>query len=292
MNDYIVRATAGNGSIRAFAATTRDLVQHAREIHHTSPVASAALGRMLTAAAMMGTMLKGDKDLLTLQVRGEGPLQGIVVTSDSKAQVKGYVFNPGVEVPDLIPGKLNVSGAIGPGHMSIIKDIGMREPYAGKIELVTGEIAEDLTYYFAQSEQTPSAIGLGVLVETDTSIRRAGGFIIQLLPDATDEMIDRLEKKLATIPYVSDLLDMGATPEDILHMILGDFDLKIMDKIPTTFYCNCTRERVEKALISIGKDELEKIIREDKKANLHCHFCSKEYDFNEEQLVALLEEAR
>ena len=292
MNDYIVRATAGNGSIRAFAATTRDLVQHAREVHHTSPVASAALGRMLTAAAMMGSMLKGDKDILTLQVRGEGPLQGIVVTSDSKAQVKGYVFNPGVEVPDLIPGKLNVSGAIGPGHMSIIKDIGMREPYAGKIELVTGEIAEDLTYYFAQSEQTPSAIGLGVLVETDTSIRRAGGFIIQLLPDATDEMIDRLEKKLATIPYVSDLLDMGAAPEDILHMILGDFDLKIMDKIPTTFYCNCTRERVEKALISIGKDELEKIIREDKKANLHCHFCSKEYDFNEEQLVALLEEAK
>ena len=292
MNDYIVRATAGNGSIRAFAATTRDLVQHAREVHHTSPVASAALGRMLTAAAMMGSMLKGDKDILTLQVRGEGPLQGIVVTSDSKAQVKGYVFNPGVEVPDLIPGKLNVSGAIGPGHMSIIKDIGMREPYAGKIELVTGEIAEDLTYYFAQSEQTPSAIGLGVLVETDTSIRRAGGFIIQLLPDATDEMIDRLEKKLATIPYVSDLLDMGATPEDILQMILGDFDLKIMDKVPTTFYCNCTRERVEKALISIGKDELEKIIREDKKANLHCHFCSKEYDFNEEQLVALLEEAK
>lgn len=292
MSDYIVRATAGNGSIRAFAATTRDLVQHAREIHHTSPVASAALGRMLTAASMMGSMLKGDKDLLTLQVRGEGPLQGIVVTSDSKAQVKGYVFNPSVEIPDLIPGKLNVSGAIGAGHLSVIKDIGMREPYAGKIELVTGEIAEDLTYYFAQSEQTPSAIGLGVLVETDTSIRRAGGFIIQLLPDATDEMIDKLEKKLATIPYVSDLLDMGQTPEDILNMILGDFDLKIMDKIPTTFYCNCTRERVEKALISIGKEELEKIIREDKKANLHCHFCSKEYDFSEEQLVALLEDAQ
>lgn len=292
MSDYIVRATAGNGSIRAFAATTRDLVQHAREIHHTSPVASAALGRMLTAAAMMGSMLKGDKDLLTLQVRGEGPLQGIVVTSDSKSQVKGYVFNPNVEIPDLIPGKLNVSGAIGAGYLSVIKDIGMREPYAGKIELVTGEIAEDLTYYFAQSEQTPSAIGLGVLVETDTSIRRAGGFIIQLLPDATDEMIDKLEKKLATIPYVSDLLDMGRTPEDILEMILGDFDLNILDTIPTTFYCNCSREKVEKALISIGKDELEKIIKEDKKANLHCHFCSKEYDFNEEQLVTLLEEAR
>ena len=187
MSDYIVRATAGNGSIRAFAATTRDLVQHAREIHHTSPVASAALGRMLTAAAMMGSMLKGEKDIVTLQIRGEGPLQGLVVTSDSHARVKGYVFNPNVEIPDLYPGKLNVGGAIGNGYMSVIKDIGMREPYAGRIELVTGEIADDLTYYFAQSEQTPSAVGLGVLVETDTSIRRAGGFIIQLLPDATDE---------------------------------------------------------------------------------------------------------
>lgn len=291
MKDYIVRATAGGGSIRAFAATTRELVQHAREIHHTSPIASAALGRMLTAAAMMGSMLKGEKDILTLQLRGEGPLQGVVVTSDSKAQVKGYVFNPSVELPDQIPGKLDVRSAIGAGHLSVIKDIGMREPYAGKIELVSGEIAEDLTYYFAQSEQTPSAIGLGVLVETDTSIRRAGGFIIQLLPDATEEMIDRLEKKLATIPYVSDLLDMGQTPEDILQMILGEFDLHILDKVPTTFYCNCTRERVEKALISIGRDELEKIIQEDKKANLHCHFCSKEYDFNEAELIKLLEEA-
>lgn len=292
MSDYIVRATAGNGSIRAFAATTKEMVQHARELHHTSPVASAALGRLMTAAAMMGSMLKGEKDILTLQVRGEGPLQGMVVTSDSKAQVKGYVFNPGVEVPDLYPGKLNVSGAIGNGYMSIIKDIGMREPYAGRIELVTGEIAEDLTYYFAQSEQTPSAVGLGVLIETDTSIRRAGGFIIQLLPDATEEMITKLEAKLNAIPYVTDLLDMGQTPEGILQMILGDMDLKITDTIPTTFYCNCTRERVEKALISIGKEELEKIIREDKKANLHCHFCGKEYDFTEEDLIRLLEEAK
>ncbi len=292
MSDYIVRATAGSGSIRAFAATTRDLVQHARELHHTSPVASAALGRLLTAAAMMGSMLKGEKDLITLQVRGDGPLQGIVVSGDSKAQVKGYVFYPNAEVPDLYPGKLNVSGAIGSGYLSVIKDIGMREPYAGKIELVTGEIAEDLTYYFAQSEQTPSAVGLGVLIETDTSIRRAGGFIIQLLPNATEEMIDKLEKKLATIPYVTDLLDMGQTPESILQMILGDLDLKIVDTIPTSFYCNCTRERVEKALISIGKEELEKIIREDKRANLHCHFCSKEYDFTEEELARLLKEAK
>lgn len=292
MNDHIVRAVAGNGSIRAFAATTRDLVQYAREIHHTSPVASAALGRMLTAGAMMGSMLKGEKDLITLQIRGEGPLQGIVVTGDSHAQVKGYVFNPNVEVPDLYPGKLNVSAAIGNGSLSVIKDIGMREPYVGRIDLVTGEIAEDLTYYFAQSEQTPSAVALGVLVDTDTSIRSAGGFIIQLLPDATEEMIEKLEQKLATIPYVSDLLDMGETPEGILQMILGDMDLKILDTIPTAFYCNCARERVEKALISIGKEELEKIIREDKKATLHCHFCGKEYDFTEAELIRLLEEAK
>lgn len=292
MSDYIVRAVAGNGSIRAFAATTRDLVQYAREIHHTSPVASAALGRMLTAGAMMGSMLKGEKDLITLQIRGEGPLQGIVVTGDSHAQVKGYVFNPNVEVPDLYPGKLNVSAAIGAGSLSVIKDIGMREPYIGRIDLVTGEIAEDLTYYFAQSEQTPSAVALGVLVDTDTSIRSAGGFIIQLLPDATEEMIEKLEQKLATIPYVSDLLDMGETPEGILQMILGDMDLKILDTVPTAFYCNCARERVEKALISIGKEELEKIIREDKKATLHCHFCGKEYDFTEAELTRLLEEAK
>ncbi len=292
MSDYIVRATAGDGSIRAFAATTRELVQHAREIHHTSPVASAALGRMLTAGAMMGSMLKGEKDLVTLQLRGDGPLQGMVVSADSKANVKGYVFNPNADVPDLLPGKLNVGGAIGEGYLSVIKDIGMREPYAGKIKLVTGEIGDDLTYYFAQSEQTPSAVGLGVLVETDTSIRRAGGFIIQLLPDATEETIDRLEKKLATVPYVTDLLDMGKTPEDILQMILGEFDLRILDKIPTAFYCNCTRERVEKALISIGREELEKMIHEDKKANLHCHFCGKEYDFTEDELVHLPEKAK
>ncbi len=292
MQDYIVRATAGNGSIRAFAATTRELVQHARQVHHTSPVASAALGRMLTAAAMMGSMLKGDKDLVTLQIRGLGPLKGIVVSADANARVKGYVFNPNVDIPSKYPGKLDVSGAIGQGYMSVIRDIGMREPYAGRIQLVSGEIAEDLTYYFAQSEQTPSAVGLGVLVETDTSIRRAGGFIIQLLPDATEEMIAKLEQKLNTIPYVTDLLDMGKTPEDILEMILGDMDLKIMDKVPTEFYCNCTKERVEKALISIGKEELEKIIKEDKKANLHCHFGNKEYYFTENELQTLLEQAK
>lgn len=292
MSDYIVRATAGNGSIRAFAATTRDMVQKARELHHTSPVASAALGRMLTAAAMMGSMMKGEKDLVTLQIRGTGPLQGIVVSGDCRGRVKGYVFNPNVEIPDKYPGKLDVGGAVGEGYLSVIKDVGMREPYAGRIQLVSGEIAEDLTYYFAQSEQTPSAVGLGVLVETDTSIRRAGGFIIQLLPDAGEEMVSRLEERLGTVPYVTDLLDDGKTPEEILALLLGDMDLRIMDTLPAAFSCNCDRPRVEKALISIGRKELEKIIAEDGKAKLHCHFCAKEYDFSKEELLRLLEEAK
>ncbi len=292
MGDYIVRATAGGGSIRAFAATTGDMVQHARQVHHTSPVASAALGRMMTAAAMMGSMLKGEKDLITLQIRGLGPLKGAVVTSDSQCRVKGYVFHPNVEVPSKYPGKLDVSAAIGQGYMSVIKDIGLKEPYAGRIQLVSGEIAEDLTYYYAQSEQTPSAIGLGVLVDTDTSIRCAGGFMIQLLPDATEEVISQLEARLNTIPYITDLLDMGQTPEGILEMILDGLDMKLLDKVPTEFYCNCTKERVEKALISIGKEELEKIAKEDKKANLHCHFCGKEYDFSEEEISKLLEAAK
>lgn len=292
MGDYIVRATAGGGSIRAFAATTGEMVEHARQVHHTSPVASAALGRMMTAAAIMGSMLKGDKDLVTLQIRGLGPLKGAVVTSDSKCRVKGYVFHPNVEVPSKYPGKLDVSAAIGQGYMSVIKDIGLKEPYAGRIQLVSGEIAEDLTYYYAQSEQTPSAIGLGVLVDTDTSIRCAGGFMIQLLPDASEEVISQLETRLNTIPYITDLLDMGQTPEGILEMILQGMDMKILDKVPTEFYCNCTKERVEKALISIGKEELEKIANEDKKANLHCYFCGKEYDFTEEEILTLLESVK
>lgn len=292
MSDYIVRATAGNGSIRAFAATTRDLVQKAREIHHTSPVASAALGRLLTAAAMMGSMLKGEKDLVTLQIRGDGPLQGAVVSGDCRGQVKGYVFNPNMEVPDKYPGKLDVGGAVGAGYLSVIKDIGMREPYAGRIQLVSGEIAEDLTYYFAQSEQTPSAVGLGVLVETDTSIRRAGGFMIQLLPGAEEGLVEKLEERLGAVPYVTDLLDEGKTPEEILELLLGGMDLRILDRLPATFSCNCSRQRVEKALISIGREELEKIIQEDGKANLHCHFCAKEYDFTKDELLRLLEEAK
>lgn len=290
MEDYIIRATAGNGSIRAFAATTKNTVEKARQVHNTTPLTSAALGRMLTAGAMMGTMLKGEKDLLTLQIRGDGPIQGIVVTADSNANVKGYVFEPNVELPPKYPGKLDVGSGVGSGYLSVIKDIGLKEPYIGKSELVNGEIAEDLTYYFAKSEQIPSTVGLGVLVNVDTHIKQAGGFIIQLMPDADEIIIQKLEQNLNEIENVTNMLDNGMTPENILGKLLGNMDLNINEKLPVQFFCNCSRERVEKALLSIGLKDLEKIYREDKKASLHCHFCNEKYDFSEDNLKALIEE--
>ncbi len=291
MKDELIRAIGANGAVRVFVAYSKEMVQQARTLHHTSPVATAALGRLLTAGCMMGSTLKGEKDLITLQIRGDGPLQGIVVTADQKGRAKGYVFQPNVDIPSKYPGKLDVSGAIGKGSLRIIKDIGMKEPYSGEIALISGEIAEDLTYYFAQSEQTPSAVGLGVLVDRDTSVKHAGGFIVQLMPDTEEEVIAQLEKNIAQIPYVTDLYDMEKTPEQILAMLLKGLEPKITDRIPLSFYCNCTRERVEKALISIGKEELQKIIAEDKQATLHCHFCAKEYHFEEKELIELLKNA-
>lgn len=291
MKNELIRAIGANGAVRVFVAYSKEMVQQARTLHHTSPVATAALGRLLTAGCMMGSTLKGDKDLITLQIRGDGPLQGIVVTADQKGRAKGYVFQPNVDIPSKYPGKLDVSGAIGKGSLRIIKDIGMKEPYSGEIALISGEIAEDLTYYFAQSEQTPSAVGLGVLVDRDTSVKHAGGFIVQLMPDTEEEVIAQLEKNIAQMPYVTDLYDMEKTPEQILAMLLKGLEPKITDRIPLSFYCNCTRERVEKALISIGKEELQKIIAEDKQATLHCHFCAKEYHFEEKELIELLKNA-
>lgn len=290
MEDYILRATAAQGAVRAFVASSKNTVETARKLHNTTPVATAALGRLLTAAAIIGTTLKNEKDLITLQIRCEGEIQGIIATSDSTGKVKGYAFNPECSFSEQYPGKLDVGAAVGAGTLTIIKDIGLKEPYAGQIELISGEIAEDLTYYYAKSEQTPSAIGLGVLIDTDTTVRQAGGFIIQLMPDAPESVVDLLEEKIAKTPYITDLMDMGKTAEEILDMLLGDMDVVITDKIPMEFYCNCTRERVEKALISIGEKELEKIIEEDKKANIKCHFCNKDYDFNEEDLKKLLAE--
>lgn len=291
MEDYIIRATAGNGSIRAFAAISTNTVEKARQIHQTTPVASAALGRMLTAAAMMGAMLKSEKDLITLQITGDGPLKGVLVTSDSKSNVKGYVVNPDVDIPLKADGKLNVGGAIGNGSLRVIKDIGLKEPYSGSIELVSGEIADDITYYFAKSEQVPSSVGLGVLVDTNLTIKHSGGFIIQLMPDAPEDVIDKLEKKLLTIPYITDMLNSGLDAEKILETILGDFGLEILDKTGMDYKCSCNRQRVEQAIVSLGKKELAKIIEEDKKASLTCQFCNKVYEFNEEELKKLLVEA-
>lgn len=288
MEDYIVRATAANGFIRAFAAISTNTVEEARKIHGTTPVASAALGRMLTAGAIMGAMLKSEKDLITLQITGSGPLEGVLVTSDSKSNVKGYVVNPDADLPLKPDGKLDVGNAVGAGTLKIIKDVGLKDPYVGSIELISGEIADDLTYYFAQSEQVPSSVGLGVLVDTDCTIKHSGGFIVQLMPGADEEIIDKLEKKLMTIPYVTDMLNDGYSAEKMLEAILGDLELEILEKSPMQYKCTCSKDRVEKAIISLGKKEISQIIEEDKKAELTCQFCGKVYNFNETELKDIL----
>ena len=284
MTDYIIRATAAEGQIRAFAATTRDLVEYARSAHNTSPVATAALGRLLTAGAMMGIMMKGEKDLLTLKIEGDGPIGGLTVTADSRGNVKGYAFHPEVMLPPNAKGKLDVGGALGIGVLSVIKDIGLKDPYVGQTILVTSEIAEDLTYYFATSEQTPSSVALGVLMERDNTVKQAGGFILQMMPGASEEVISALEKRLGEITSITALLDAGNTPEMILEHILGDFGLEILDKLPTAFSCNCSEERIEKALISVGKQELQSMIEDGKTIEVNCHFCNKHYPVPVERL--------
>ena len=292
MGDYIVRATAANSQIRAFAATTKELVEYARAAHNTSPVATAALGRLLTAGSMMGVMMKGDKDLLTLQIHANGPIEGITVTADSKGNVKGYVGNPNVVIHANDKGKLDVAGAVGIGFMNIIKDMGLKEPYLGQTELQTSEIAEDLPYYFATSEQVPSSVGLGVLMEKDNTVKQAGGFILQLMPFTDEEVISKLEDNLKHVTSVTGMLEEGKTPEQILETLLEGFDIEINDRIPTQFHCNCSKERVEKALISIGKKEIKEMIDEGKEIELNCHFCNKNYLFSVEELKRIYRECR
>ena len=292
MNDYIIRAIAANDQIRAFAAVTTETVEEARKDHNTSPVATAALGRLLTAGAMMGTMMKGDKDILTLQIKAGGPLEGITVTADSKGRVKGYVGNPNVCIPANSKGKLDVAGAVGVGFMNVIKDMGLKEPYVGQVALQTSEIAEDLTYYFATSEQVPSAVGLGVLMNKDNTVRQAGGFIVQLMPFAEESTIAKLEENVQKITSVTSLLEEGHTPESLLEKVLDGFDMEIKEKIPTEFYCNCSRERVEKALISIGRKELNEMIQEGKPIEMNCHFCNHNYEFTVEELKEILRKCK
>ncbi|MFV0341537.1 MAG: Hsp33 family molecular chaperone HslO [Anaerocolumna sp.] len=292
MTDYIVRATAANNQIRAFAATTKELVEHARSIHNTSPVATAALGRLLTAGGIMGSMMKGEKDLLTLQIACDGPIKGLTVTADPNANVKGYAYNPTVMLPPSPLGKLDVGGALGTGVLSVIRDMGLKEPYVGKTELISGEIAEDITYYYAASEQVPSSVALGVLMNKDNTVKHAGGFMIQLMPFADDEVIDKLEKRIGELSSITKMLDEGLTPEMILELVLGDFGLEIMDTVPTAYYCNCSKERVEKAIVSIGRKEIQEMIEEEKPIEVNCHFCSTQYHFSVSDLEEIIIRSR
>lgn len=287
MSDYIVRATAANNQIRAFAITSKDLVEEARKRHNTSPVITAGLGRLLSGAAMMGAMMKGDEDLLTLQIKCGGPVQGLTATADAKGNVKGYAEVPDVMLPPNPQGKLDVGGAVGLGILNVIKDMGLKEPYAGQVALQTGEIAEDLTYYFATSEQISSAVGLGVLMNKNNTVRQAGGFIIQLMPFTSDEIIEKLEKRIAEIDSVTMMLERGLTPEGILEEILGDFGLEITDKIPAAFVCDCSKERVSRALSTLSKKDIDDIINDGESIEVKCQFCNKAYEFSVEELKEL-----
>lgn len=286
--DYIVRAGAAESAIRAFAITSRGIVEEARQRHNTSPVVTAALGRLLSGAAMMGVMMKGEEDLLTIQIKSGGPMRGMTVTADSHGHVKGYPLTADVMLPPNSRGKLDVGRAVGPGIMNVIRDMGMKEPYVGQTILQTSEIAEDLTYYFATSEQVPSSVGLGVLMDRDNTVKQAGGFIIQLLPFTDEKIIDALEKKIGEISSVTDLLEQGHTPESLLEYILGDFGVEITEKIPASFSCNCSHERVEKAIVSLGKKELKEMVAEGKPVEVKCDFCNATYTFSVEDLKAIL----
>lgn len=291
MKDYIVRATAANAQIRAFACSTREMVEHARSAHNTSPVVTAALGRLMTAGAMMGSMMKGDKDVLTLQIHGGGPVKGLTVTADSHGNVKGYALVPDAMVPANAQGKLDVGGVIGLGFMNVIKDLGLKEPYVGQTVLQTGEIGDDLTYYFATSEQIPSSVGLGVLMEKDNTVRQAGGFIIQLMPFAEESVIAKLEENLSHIASVTSMLDAGNDPKQMLQLVLEGFDIEFTDELDTKFYCDCCKEKVSKALIAVGKKELKDMIADGKDIEVNCHFCSTRYSFTVEELEELYKRA-
>lgn len=291
MKDYIVRATAANAQIRAFAATTRELTEVARVHHNSSPIATAAVGRLMTAGVMMGSMMKNENDVLTLQVKGDGPIQGITVTADAKGNVKGYSVDPNVMLPPK-NGKLDVGGAVGNGVLSVIKDMGLKEPYVGQTALQTGEIADDLTYYFATSEQVPSSVGLGVLMNKDNTVRCAGGFIIQVMPFIEDEVLDKLEANIQKISSVTEMLKDDHTPEQMLEQVLEGLDVEFTDTLPTQFLCDCSKERIEKAIISIGKKDIQEMIDDGESIEVNCHFCNTQYEFTIEELKDILKRSK
>lgn len=288
MKDAILRGTAANHQVRFFSAYTKQVVETAHEIHNTSPVVTAALGRLLTAGSIMGSMCKNDTDVLTLQIQCSGPIGGLTVTSNAKAQVKGYANHPRIILPPNAHGKLDVGGALDLGVLSVIKDIGLKEPYVGQCNLVTGEIAEDLTYYFATSEQIPTSVALGVLIDTNTTVRHAGGFIIQLMPFAEEDLITDLENRLKDFSSITTLMERGMTPEDMMNRLFEGYDVQINDTILPEYHCNCSKERVYKAIVSIGKKEIEKMIEENKPIEAGCHFCNKKYEFSIEELKEMI----
>lgn len=286
--DYMIRAVAADAQIRAFAITSRDLTETARKAHNTSPIATAALGRAMSGALMMAEMLKGPRDLLTIQIDGDGPMQGLVVTADNQGRVKGYVKKTDVILPPNEQGHLNVGGAIGRGTLTVIRDMNLKDPYIGQIPLVTGEIAEDLTAYYAQSEQIPSSVGLGVLMNKDNTVKRAGGFVVQLMPFADEGVIGKLENNIRRIKSVTHILDEDSRPEHLLDTVLEGFDIQITSREDVSFYCNCSRERFERGLILLGGEELENIIADGKEIELACQFCNRRYTYTPDEVKKLL----
>lgn len=292
--DQLVRGTSMDGAIRVFAAVTTDLVNEAQRIHHSYPIATAAVGRLLTGAAMMGAAgLKNDEDSITIQIKGDGPIGTIVAVADCQARVRGYVENPFVDLPLNSKGKLDVGGAVGKGYLSVVRDLGLKEPYIGQIQLVSGEIAEDLTYYYSKSEQIPTCMALGVLVDTDNTAIAAGGFMIQMLPGSTDEMAEKLEEIVNNLPPVTSMVHDGMSAEDIFFRVTEGFDM-LMDNniIEPKYECNCSKERMERALVSIGKTELQSILDEQGEAELTCHFCDNKYLFDREEITELMKRAK
>ncbi|WP_202081469.1 Hsp33 family molecular chaperone HslO [Caldalkalibacillus salinus] len=288
--DYMVRALVLEGKVRVYAIRSTQTVQEAQERHQTWPTVTAALGRTLSVGAMMGAMMKGE-DKLTIQVRGNGPIGKIMVDANSKGQVRGYVDNPQVHLPKNEQGKLDVGGAVGPeGAIYVNKDLGMREPYQGHSKLISGEIGEDFTVYFAQSEQTPSSVGVGVIVNPDNSVKASGGFIIQLMPGVPDDFINQLENQLKAIPPVSQLVNEGLTPEEMIKRVFVLDEVKWLDTVPVSYSCHCSYERVSQTLISLGKEELENLLQEEGKAEVNCHFCNSTYNFEREDLEQLIQE--
>ena len=290
MSDYIVRATAADANIRAFAVTSREMVETAREDHMTTPVMTAALGRLLTAGTMMGSMLKGN-DIMTLQIKCDGPAKGMTVTADADGHVKGYAVVPDVILHANDRHKLDVAGAVGQGTFRVIKDMGLKEPYIGETDIVSGEIAEDITYYYAQSEQVPSAVGLGVLLTPENTTEQAGGFIVQLMPDVSEQTIEKLEENLNKVTSVTGLLEQGSTPEDILKLLLAGMEPVILEKKDISFECDCSSAKIEKALISVGASDLQEMIDDGEDIEMKCSFCGRSYKVSVDKLKQLLCEA-